>query len=181
MFKFIRSLSNKNSQGSEHLSNAVEPPKVVKPQTDKVKPVLTNDIQLPKLESTGMYGVLKNAVDTICETTEALPTALVTEIMAWISVSIPRGSVYIPFGTSQTEARLNTIIVAPTGEGKGIATRQFSAVRNIISELHQDLFCPIFQGGLSTPEGLINMIRDTDSDNDYKGLEESSGRSTVSH
>ncbi|MGR5175950.1 DUF3987 domain-containing protein [Vibrio mediterranei] len=175
MFNFIRSLSNKNNQGSENLSNTDETPKVVEPSTDKVKPALTSDIQPPKLEDTGMYGVLKNAVDTICATTEALPTALATEIMAWISVSIPRGSVYIPFGTSKTEARLNTIIVAPTGEGKGIATRQFSAVRNLISKSHKDLFCPIFQGGLSTPEGLISMIRDTDSDNENKGLEESSG------
>ncbi|WP_434566694.1 DUF3987 domain-containing protein [Vibrio chagasii] len=175
MFKFIRSLSNKNSQGSEHLSNAVEPPKVVKPQTDKEKPVLTSDIHLPKLDSAGIYGVLKSAVDTICANTEALPTALATEIMAWISVSIPRGSVYIPFGTSSTEARLNTIIVAPTGEGKGIATRQFSAVRELIDENEKVLFCPVFQGGLSTPEGLISMIRDVDSESGTEGLDKSLG------
>ncbi|MEZ9651802.1 DUF3987 domain-containing protein [Vibrio lentus] len=175
MFSIKRLFSNKKRESSEVSSSTVTSHKIEEPTTDRARLKLVSDIQLPKLDNIGMYGVLKRAVDTICASTEALPTALAAEIMSWISVSTPIGSIYLRNGTGKTEVRLNAIIVAPTGEGKGIATRQFSAVRELISESEPDLFCPIFQGGLSTPEGLINMIRDTDSDNDVKGLEESLG------
>ncbi|MGF1699612.1 DUF3987 domain-containing protein [Photobacterium makurazakiensis] len=118
---------------------------------------------IPKLNDIGMYGLLQKAVNILCGTTEALPTSLAAEIMSWMSVSIPRGNVYLPYGICTTEARLNAIIVADTGEGKGIATRQFNHVRSEIKAISDSLYCPIFQGGLSTPEGLINIIRDKDT------------------
>ncbi|MCG9665819.1 DUF3987 domain-containing protein [Vibrio mediterranei] len=138
-------------------------------------PIENSDLCEPKLNPVGMYGILQIAVDVICDKTEALPTSLMAEIMSWISVSIPRGSVYLPYGTGTTEARVNVIVVAPTGEGKGIATRQFGKVRELIELNNAGLYCPVFQGGLSTPEGLISMIRDNGNDDKDTELEDSLG------
>ncbi|MFA0372394.1 DUF3987 domain-containing protein, partial [Vibrio sp. 10N.222.54.F6] len=130
---------------------------------------------VPKLAPEALHGVIGKAVNVFCNSTEALVVALSVEILCYLSVCIPRGNAYLQFGATTTEPRVNGIVVAATGEGKGISTRQFECVRKRMAELDASLVCPVFEGGLSTPEGLISLIRDENNTEDDKNISASVG------
>ncbi|MFA0672339.1 hypothetical protein AB4584_24345, partial [Vibrio splendidus] len=166
---------NENSNGK------VENKKVIKKtefKNDEITSLNSKDPSLdfiPKLAPEALHGVIGKVVGVFCNNTEALAVALAAEIMSFVSVSIPRGNAYLPFGAITTEPRVNAIVVAATGEGKGISTRQFECVRKRMTELNVSLVCPVFEGGLSTPEGLISLIRDEGDIESEKNISDSVG------
>ncbi|ELA7155678.1 hypothetical protein WOB79_17240 [Vibrio parahaemolyticus] len=154
---------------------------VVEDEAD-VMGVNVEDIHSEELRSKLFYGVLSDFVNIICGESEALEMALASEIITAISISIPSGYLWTPYAMTKTTPRLNTIIVADTGAGKGLSTSQFNIIRERINEKYPGLVTPYLMGGIKTIEGVISKIRDVDEDkNNNHEIVDSVGNQLLIH
>ncbi|EIF8962031.1 DUF3987 domain-containing protein [Vibrio parahaemolyticus] len=116
----------------------------------------------PSLDKKGCYGFIGNVMKLLSKGTEAIPEFMGAELISFISICIERENVYVPYRTSKTVPRCNSLLVAHTGAGKGLSSQLLSCIRS--SDKNKSLFACIHEGGLSTPEGLINVIKDDTED-----------------
>lgn len=116
----------------------------------------------PQLDDKGRYGLIGDFMEKLSDGTEAIPEFMGAEVISFLSASIKRGQVTTSFGATKTEPRCNALMVAGTGEGKGLSSRQFRAVKPFINDLQ--VLSPEHSGGLSSAEGLVNIIRDDSED-----------------
>ncbi|MEZ8088121.1 hypothetical protein [Vibrio sp. 1S139] len=118
----------------------------------------------PQLDDKGRYGLVGDFMAKLSDSTEAIPEFMGAEVISFLSASINRGQVTTSFGATKTEPRCNALMVAGTGEGKGLSSKQFRAVKPFINDLQ--ILSPEHSGGLSSSEGLVNSIRDDSEDSD---------------
>ncbi|WP_146531809.1 DUF3987 domain-containing protein [Vibrio cyclitrophicus] len=127
----------------------------------------------PYLPPEGRYGILSQIATALSRGTEAHFEAIVMTLMSILSISIPRDRKVTPFGAGVTEHRLNLVMLARTGEGKGLSDDQVSALIDTANKLAGNndscgfpLYAPITSGGLASGEGLSNHLRDTNTPED---------------
>ncbi|MEZ8826151.1 DUF3987 domain-containing protein [Vibrio amylolyticus] len=130
----------------------------------------------PRIEQAGFYGLLGHIAKKLSEGTEAHCEAILMTLMTLISISIPKYKKFVPFGANVTEHRINVLILAPTGGGKGVSDAQVDALINTAIELipnyvSNPLYANTSSGGLSSGEGLSHHLRDSETPlNDDKRL-----------
>ncbi|MDO6543685.1 hypothetical protein [Photobacterium sanguinicancri] len=118
----------------------------------------------PTLDIVGHYGLVGRFMNELSSGTESIKEFIGIELISYIAVSIERGNIYVPYGANKTIPRLNSLLVAATGIGKGISSKQFNPVKEMVNKKYENLLCPEHNGGLSTTEGLVNAIRDDNED-----------------
>lgn len=127
----------------------------------------------PQLATEGKYGLLAKIAETLSKGTEAHFEAILMQLLTVVSISIPRELKTLPFGANVTEHRVNSLIIAPTGGGKGLSDDQVAALIEVATnlaskedkELPFPLYAAILSGGLSSGEGLSNHLRDSENPN----------------
>lgn len=117
----------------------------------KVRPELTED---------GKYGFIGKLMDILSKGTEAIPEFIGAEFLSLLSVSIYRGNIYTSFAAGKTVPRLNCLLIAKTGEGKGFSSSQLNVLKEKVNDIEKGLLSPEHLGGVSTTEGIVNEIRD---------------------
>ncbi|HCG7078115.1 hypothetical protein ACSTJ7_12830 [Vibrio parahaemolyticus] len=123
----------------------------------------------PFLSEKGRYGLMGKFMGELSIGTEAIPEFMGAEFLSYISASIQRGFSYVKYGTGKTEPRCNALLVADSGAGKGISSKQLSSVIERVSD--KEVLAPKHTGGLSTTEGIVNRLRDDIYDNEGNIIE----------
>lgn len=124
----------------------------------------------PKLRHEGFYGCLSDISKDLSEYTEANRAFIANNILMGIAVSTPSSNLVMPFAATNTELRMFSLQVLPSGCGKGVSEKQTKALfneaiqllgNNIVSP-HSGLsfYAKVFSGGLSTGEGIAFELRD---------------------
>jgi hypothetical protein len=116
----------------------------------------------PALDEKGKYGFIGKLMNVLSEGTEAIPEFMGAELLSFFSASIERGKVFVRFSSGKTEPRCNALLVADSGAGKGLSSKQFGAVKAHVKI--RELMAPEHSGGLSTTEGLVARIKDRSED-----------------
>ncbi|HCG5552359.1 TPA: hypothetical protein NJ627_003527 [Vibrio parahaemolyticus] len=128
------------------------------------KKYVEDDVVKPEIHEENFYGVIGDVVDVISESTEALDVGVAIEIMGMLSASIEPENISLPYGSNKTVMRLNSILVGKTSHGKGISSKQLKPIYSKMKEINPELICPIFEGAISSPEGIITQMRDVNDD-----------------
>jgi hypothetical protein len=124
--------------------------------------LIEDEIKIPEISKEAYYGWLIDIENNICSKSEALTISAILEVMGLLSASIDPENLYLPYGATKTVIRLNSMCAGGTSSGKGVGSSQIRPVLNKIQDENSGLMSPIFRGGISTPEGIIAMIRDKD-------------------
>ncbi|MFA0069462.1 hypothetical protein AB4344_16800, partial [Vibrio breoganii] len=155
----------KNTSKSKPNAKVIAPNKVKEPNDTEVADAeVTNDVVKikPELPSVGMHGFIGEVARNLSQGTEAISAFLAAELITYLSVAIKRGFVKTPYGAQSTVPRINALLVAKTGVGKGISSGQLKALKETLSDV--SIMPQEHSGGLSSPEGLINAIKDDEGD-----------------
>ena len=115
----------------------------------------------PKPHSDCLYGLIGDIARSGSNDTEANPYAIAASALAYLGVAVGRGP-YMPIGDDWNHARLNFVHVGRSSRGrKGTAKKLvISRIAKAVKELNEHLAPQIHTGGLSTREGLANLIHD---------------------
>lgn len=91
---------------------------------------------------------------------EANPVSIAAGMLCWLSAEIGR-DVYLQVGDVVHHARLNMLHVGRSGIGaKGESLAPIKRLRGVIARQSPTLLGNYFTGGLSTREGLVQMVHD---------------------
>ncbi|HCG6382282.1 TPA: DUF3987 domain-containing protein [Vibrio parahaemolyticus] len=139
----------------------------------------------PKLRQEGYYGCLSEMSKDLTENTEANRSFVANNIMMAIAAGTPSANVVMPFGAINTELRMFSLQVLPSGCGKGVSEKQTKAMfteaiqllnNNIVSpQSGLPLYARVFSGGLSTGEGIAYELRDSivnENGDEEQGIED---------
>lgn len=122
-------------------------------QDDSITPIATG----PVFSSSGCYGPLGDWVRLWEPHTEASPVALYAGAIAALGAVVGR-DVFVRRGRSQHAPRFYVVLVGPSGRGrKGTA---ISFVRDLVETLAPEFARTRICTGLSTTEGVIQLLRD---------------------
>lgn len=149
-------------QKKERSINLKKSSKINKPQPKldrsfdriKVKPALSDE---------AMYGFIGEVSKFLSEGNEANDKCIALHIMGHISASIYPELLYKPYGPLKTVARLNAIVVAPSGAGKGISSDQANILFKKAESISKGCVSPVLDGSLSTPEGLAAHLNESEN------------------
>jgi len=115
------------------------------------------------LEKEAFYGIIGEIVKAIEPHTEADPAAMLLMLLTGCGSALGRGVYYMADG-ARHGTNLFTCIVADSSKGrKGTA---WARVKTSITEAAGGAFENRIAGGLSSGEGLINLVRDGDGKDD---------------
>lgn len=112
----------------------------------------------PILENKALYGLAGEFVETIFPHTEADKAALLVQMLVAFGNIIGRGPYYIAESTRH-HTNLYALIVGPTSAAKGSSLAQ---VRNILERVDDDWAHNCNKSGLSSGEGLVEAVGETD-------------------
>lgn len=140
-----------------------------------VSTFIEEEIVKPDIDKANYFGVIGEIVEVVTQATEALGSGVALETMAMLSASIDPENISLSHGTHRTSIRINAMLVGKTGHGKGVSSKQMKAIYSNMDEHSSKQLCPIFEGGISSPEGIITQIRDTDEEPSNSNLPPSTG------
>jgi hypothetical protein len=118
------------------------------------------NISPPKAAEAMLYGLAGDIGRTAAETTEANKYAACMDTLTLLSAEFGR-DIYLPIGNTYHHSRLFVLHTGRTGRGrKGDALSLPLRIRAKTAELYLNLAGQIHTGGLSSREGLTNLIHD---------------------
>lgn len=121
---------------------------------------IDNHRNAPRPSSDCLYGLIGEIAAAGSDTTEANPYAIAANAIAYLSCAVGRGP-YMPIGNTWHHARINTLHVGRSGEGrKGDAVSLIKRIAHRVKEVDEHAAPQIHAGGLSSREGLAFMIHD---------------------
>ncbi|QHE88917.1 DUF3987 domain-containing protein [Hydrogenophaga sp. BPS33] len=119
-----------------------------------------NHRNAPRPSASCLYGLVGEIARAGGETTEANPYAIAANAMAYLSCAVGRGP-YMPVGNTWHHARLFTMHVGRSGEGrKGDSVSIIKRIAHAVQDMNGELAPQIHTGGLSSREGLVFLIHD---------------------
>ncbi|MGR5502118.1 DUF3987 domain-containing protein [Vibrio sp. DNB22_10_4] len=155
---FKRSKNDEEKKGNKDENNS---------SNSKSKPIDESVIKIrPKLPDKGMYGLLHRIASCLSLGTEAHYEAIFASLMSIVSISIPKSKKTMPYAASETKPRLNVLLIAKTGGGKGVSDSQTMSLIKAAeaqSEHDHNQIAPILFGGLASGEGIANALRDSET------------------
>lgn len=127
------------------------------------QPEIEIDLDAPEFDDRCLYGLLGDYVSAVASETEAHPAAIYASALGHYGVSIGWGRVI--GGDPVTPLRINPLLVGPSGWGrKGTASQ---VVDSAWETVHTDLKTI---HGLSSGQGLVELIRDVSADGKIPGV-----------
>jgi Protein of unknown function (DUF3987) len=129
---------------------------------------------MPKPSPDCLYGLIGDIAKLGGRDTEVSPFAIALNVMSYLSVAIGRGP-YLQVGNTKHHTRLFTLHIGRSGRGrKGDAMGLLKCIHAELKKMDEHLAPNLFSGGLSSREGLIDMIRDsyTEGSTENKGVED---------
>lgn len=145
--------------------------------TDPKKRTAESPLTPPQMRPEGFVPLLKDICDLACESSEAHPVAVATNVLLFFCAMVGRAP-FQRIGDGVIHCRLFAIITGRTGKGrKGTAEALvrvlFSLVDTKVAErLKVAARLLVHSGGLSTGEGIAYAIRDArEADDNGKGAE----------
>lgn len=143
--------------------------------TDTDEPLTV--VPFPVLDQAALKGKVGQIVETVAPHTEAHPAAILIQLLARIGAAVGNGP-HMLIGNREHPARINPLIVGKTSDGaKGTSHEVVSA---LFSDRHRPggllslIRNPLrVLSGLSSGEGLIELVRDPNGDDpDAKNFDE---------
>jgi hypothetical protein len=129
---------------------------------------------MPKPSPDCLYGLIGDIAKAGSRDTEVSSFAIALNVMAYLSVAIGRGP-YLEIGNTKHHTRLFTLHIGRSARGrKGDALGLLKCIHAELKKMDEHLAPNLFSGGLSSREGLIDMIRDSymDGSTENKGVED---------
>lgn len=126
----------------------------------------------PKVPDDAFPPSLQSAVDAACHGTEAHPMAVAIHYVAYFAAHIGQQR-YIRIGNDKHGLGFYGILVGRSGKVKGTAEAQAGFIERLATSQLQEQFGyipPRKLSGLSSGEGLIQVIKDPEDENDDKGI-----------
>lgn len=114
----------------------------------------------PRPDPACLYGLVGDIAHAGSNNTEANPYAVAASAMAYLGAALGRGP-YMPIGDYCNHARLFMVHVGRSSRGrKGTAKTLITRIHKAVAAMDATLVPQVHSGGLSTREGLAQMIHD---------------------
>ena len=126
----------------------------------------------PKVPDGAFPPSLQSAVDAACHETEAHPMAVAIHYVAYFAAHVGQQR-HIRIGNDKHSLDFYGILVGRSGKVKGTAEAQAGYIERLATSQLQEQFGyipPRRLSGLSSGEGLVQVIKDPEDENDEKGV-----------